>query len=124
MGHGGRRRIQSTTIRILAGASVSGPPVSPPHYCPDWTAARRHTDPKQEHPMNLSDLTAKAKDLIAKRGGTESLEEDAGELKDIAGGSGSATDKARAAFEAIREPGAPDHPAAPSTPPPTPPSAP
>ncbi len=57
--------------------------------------------------MNLNSLTAKAKDMFNKRGGADSLKADAQELKDIAGRKGSTSDKAKAAFEAIKEPGAP-----------------
>ena len=53
-----------------------------------------------------------AKQMIDKRGGVESLEEDAKELKDIATGEGSVTDKAKEAFEAIKDPGAPGDDAA------------
>ena len=56
--------------------------------------------------MRLSDLASKAKQIVDKRGGTDSLKQDAGELKDIASGSGSLSDKAKAAAEAIKEPGA------------------
>ena len=41
-----------------------------------------------------------------KRGGTEALKGDLGELKDIAKSKGSAKDKAKAAGGAIKEPGA------------------
>jgi len=58
--------------------------------------------------MNLSSLTTKAKNLISRRGGTESLKEDAEELKDIAQSQASASDKAKAAVEAVKEPGAAD----------------
>ena len=44
--------------------------------------------------MDLGKLAEKAKGLVAKRGGTDSLKKDAEELKDIAGGNGSVTDKA------------------------------
>ena len=57
--------------------------------------------------MNLNSLTNKAKDLFAKRGGADALKEDAQELKDIATGQGSAGDKAKAAVEALKDPGAP-----------------
>ena len=57
--------------------------------------------------MDLNKLKAQAQDLIQKRGGTDALKEDAEELKDIAGGKGSVKDKAKAAGEAIKEPGAP-----------------
>ena len=56
--------------------------------------------------MDLKKLTERAKQLVDKRGGTESLKEDAEELKDIAQGGGSLTDKAKAAAEAISDPGA------------------
>jgi hypothetical protein len=71
-----------------------------------------------EH-VDLSRLTRKAKELVDKRGGTQSLKEDAAELKDIAQGRGSMGDKAKEAFEAIKDPGAPgEHPAGPAGPPP------
>jgi hypothetical protein len=56
--------------------------------------------------MDLKRMADKAKDLIDKRGGTGSLKEDASELKDIATGKGSLTDKAKAAVEAVKDPGA------------------
>ena len=56
--------------------------------------------------VNFKSLTDKAKDLVEKRGGTDSVKEDAGELKDIASGKGSMTDKAKAAAAAIKDPGA------------------
>jgi hypothetical protein len=64
--------------------------------------------------MNFKSLQDKAKQLIDRRGGTESLKADAEELKDIASGPGSATDKAKLAAEALKDPGAkgPDTPAA------------
>ena len=57
--------------------------------------------------MNLKRLTDRAKDLVNKRGGTGALKEDAEELKDIAAGEGSLKNKAKAAGEAIKDPGAP-----------------
>ena len=66
--------------------------------------------------MNLNSLTSKVKDLFNKRGGADALKGDAQELKDIASGKGSAQDKAKAAFEAIKEPGAPGREAAPREP--------
>ena len=57
--------------------------------------------------VNLRRLTDQAKKIVDKRGGTDSLKEDAEELKDIAAGKGSLKDKAKAAGEAIKEPGAP-----------------
>jgi hypothetical protein len=56
--------------------------------------------------MDLKRIANRAKQLVDKRGGTESLKEDAAELKDIARGEGSASDKAKEAFEAIKDPGA------------------
>ena len=53
-----------------------------------------------------------AKQMIDKRGGVKSLEEDAKELKDVATGEGSVTDKAKEAIEAIKDPGAPGDDAA------------
>jgi hypothetical protein len=57
--------------------------------------------------MDLGKLIEKAKGLVSKRGGTDSLKQDAEELKDIAGSNGSVSDKAAAAAEAVKEPGAP-----------------
>ena len=56
--------------------------------------------------MDLKRLTNRAKDLVEKRGGAESVKEDATELKDIAAGKGALKDKAKAAAEAIKQPGA------------------
>jgi hypothetical protein len=71
--------------------------------------------------VNFKRLTNKAKDVVGKRGGMDSLKEDAGELRDIAKGKGSLKDKAKAAGKAVKDPGAkgPDSPAehAPGTPP-------
>ena len=61
--------------------------------------------------MNLGKLASEAKKLIDKRGGTESLKEDAMELKDIAGKKGSLADKAKDAADALKDPGAPGDPA-------------
>jgi hypothetical protein len=46
-----------------------------------------------------------AEDVVEKRGGTESLKEDAAELKDIATEKGSLSDKAKDAVEALKTPG-------------------
>jgi hypothetical protein len=56
--------------------------------------------------MDLKGLQRKAKQLIDRRGGTDSLKADAEELRDIAKGPGSATDKAKRAAEALKDPGA------------------
>ena len=52
-------------------------------------------------------LMDKVKNLVSKRGGADALKEDAGELKDIASGSDSLTDKAKDAADAVKDPGAP-----------------
>ena len=54
---------------------------------------------------NLSNLANKAKEAVEKRGGTDSLKQDAAELKSIAKGPGSFTDKAKAAADALKRPG-------------------
>ncbi len=57
--------------------------------------------------MDLSKLTDEAKKLIDERGGMDALKDDAMELKDIATGEGSLTDKAKAAVDAVKDPGKP-----------------
>jgi hypothetical protein len=57
--------------------------------------------------MNLGKLGGQVRKLIAKRGGMEALKEDALEVKDIATGSGSISDKAKKAAAALKDPGAP-----------------
>ena len=57
--------------------------------------------------MDLGKLADEAKHVVEERGGVDSLEEDAEELEDIATGGGSVADKAKAAAEAIKDPGAP-----------------
>jgi len=54
----------------------------------------------------VKNLFGKAKREVDKRGGTDSLKEDAEELKKIAKGEGSVTDKAKAATDAVKDPGA------------------
>jgi hypothetical protein len=56
--------------------------------------------------MDLKRLTNRAKDLVEKRGGTESVKEDAEELRSIAKGQGDLKDKAKAAAQAVKQPGA------------------
>jgi hypothetical protein len=55
--------------------------------------------------MDFKKLADKAKETIDKRGGVESLKADAEELKKVAQGKGSLSDKAKAAAKAIKEPG-------------------
>jgi hypothetical protein len=57
--------------------------------------------------MDWKALAGKAKEVVDKRGGTESVVEDAKELGDIAGGEGSLAEKGKQATVAIKEPGAP-----------------
>ena len=57
--------------------------------------------------MDLGKLTDEAKKLIDERGGVDALKDDAMELKDIATGEGGLTDKAKAAVEAVKDPGRP-----------------
>ena len=61
---------------------------------------------RKEQPVNIKSIADKVKGTVQKRGGTESLKEDAGELKDIASGEGSLADKAKKGADAIKEPGA------------------
>jgi hypothetical protein len=56
--------------------------------------------------MDFNKLRRKAEQLIEKRGGNQSVKEDAQELADIAKGSGSLSDKAKRAGEALKDPGA------------------
>lgn len=70
--------------------------------------------------MNLGKLAGQAKQLIDKRGGIESVKEDAIELKNIAGEKGSMAEKAKEAAAALEDPGAPGDPAAPTQTTPTP----
>ncbi len=59
--------------------------------------------------MNFKSIIGKAKKqadvAIEKRGGQDALKQDLNELKDIAKGKGTAKDKAKAAAEALKEPG-------------------
>jgi hypothetical protein len=56
--------------------------------------------------MDFKRLSQQAKHLFDRRGGSKSLKKDADELRDIARGEGSLSDKAKAAADAIKEPGA------------------
>jgi hypothetical protein len=64
----------------------------------------------------LSSLTEKAKALFHKRGGMDAAKGDMQELKDIHASEGSMSDKAKAAVDALKEPGAkgPDRAESPS----------
>lgn len=55
--------------------------------------------------MDFGKLAKKAQQAVDKRGGSEALKKDLGELKDIAKGPGSASDKAKRAAAALKQPG-------------------
>ena len=55
--------------------------------------------------MDLGKLVDEAKERVEERGGVDSLKADAEELKDIATGDGNFADKAKAAVEAVEDPG-------------------
>ena len=57
--------------------------------------------------MKLSNMFNRTKREVDKRGGVDALKEDASELQGIAKQKGSIGDKAKAAGEAIKDPGAP-----------------
>ena len=62
--------------------------------------------------MDMKNIVDKAKDFVEDhkddlKERAEGLKEDAAELKDIATGEGSLADKAKAAVEALKDPGAP-----------------
>jgi hypothetical protein len=56
--------------------------------------------------MDFKKLADKAKKTIDERGGMDSLKADAEELKKVAKGEGSLSDKAKAAAKALKDPGA------------------
>jgi hypothetical protein len=60
--------------------------------------------------MDFSKLADRAKEMIGKRGGMDSVKEDASELKDVAGKDESLVDKPQDAVEAVKDPGAPGEP--------------
>jgi hypothetical protein len=68
--------------------------------------------------MDFKMLQRKAKQMIDKRGGADSLKADAAELKNIAKGPGSLAEKAKRAGDALKDPGAkgPETPATPHSP--------
>lgn len=57
--------------------------------------------------MDFNKLANQAKKLVDKRGGMESVKEDALELKNIAGEKGSLAEKAKEAAASLKDPGAP-----------------
>lgn len=56
--------------------------------------------------MDFKKLTDQAKAAIDKRGGTEALKGDLAGLKDVARGEGTLKEKARAAADRLKQPGA------------------
>jgi hypothetical protein len=61
---------------------------------------------REEAHMKLGKLVDRAKSEIEKRGGTEALRKDADEVRNIAKGPGSFSEKAKKAAEAVKDPGA------------------
>ena len=57
--------------------------------------------------MDLTRAFRRAKKVVDDRGGTDALKEDAQELASVAKGKGNLTDKAKAAADAVKDPGAP-----------------
>jgi hypothetical protein len=58
--------------------------------------------------VKFEKLALRAKKMVDERGGLESLKADAAQLKDIAKGEGTMSEKAKAAAQAIKTPGADD----------------
>lgn len=56
--------------------------------------------------MKLNRIADMARQAIDKRGGMDALRQDLNEVRDVATGRGSLRDKARAAAEALKQPGA------------------
>ncbi len=65
--------------------------------------------------VDFKKLGQQAKSVVDKRGGTDALKEDAAQLKEIATGKGTLSDKAKAAAAALKDPGAAGTRAAPAT---------
>jgi len=78
--------------------------------------------------MDWKLIADRAKQVVDKRGGSESVKQDAEELRNIAQGEGTVSEKLGRAAKAIKEPGAAREPGAPqppaaADPPRTPPAA-
>jgi hypothetical protein len=71
--------------------------------------------------VDFNRLFRRAKKVVEERGGTDSLKKDAQEVRDVAKGEGSLGDKAKAAAEALKDPGAPGEEHSHRPPPPPPP---
>jgi len=57
--------------------------------------------------MDWKLIAGRAKQVVEKRGGTESVKQDAEELRNIAQGEGTVSEKLGRAAKAIKEPGTP-----------------
>lgn len=55
--------------------------------------------------VDFRKLSTQAKNLVEKRGGTDALKRDAEQVREIAKGKGSLSDKAKAAAAALKDPG-------------------
>jgi hypothetical protein len=68
--------------------------------------------------VDFNRLFRRTKKVVEDRGGTDALKKDAQEVADVAKGRGSIGDKAKAAAEALKDPGAPgeEHPHRPPPP--------
>lgn len=53
----------------------------------------------------VGDVKDKAEGLVESRGGLDGIKEDLSEVKDIVTGEGSLKDKAKAAIDAVKDPG-------------------
>lgn len=62
--------------------------------------------------VNFKKLADRAKGAVEKRGGTDALKQDAGEVREIFKGEGSLKDKAKQAAAAVKDPGKPGEVAA------------
>jgi len=65
---------------------------------------RNHEDGGSDM-VDFKKLRTQAQDLVEKRGGPEALKKDAAELREIAKGKGSLSDKAKAAAAALKQQG-------------------
>jgi hypothetical protein len=97
---GAASRLQAVARKRSRSRSASGLPTDSRRV---W---RRLAAGRLVRMVNFKRLSDRAKKVVDKRGGMDSLKEDAGELRDIARGKGTLKDKAKAAGEAVKEPGA------------------
>jgi hypothetical protein len=78
---------------------------------PPRLVSSSHHNRVGEGAVNLNRIFRRAKKVVDDRGGTDALKQDAQELAGVAKGKGSLADKAKAAADAVKDPGAPggDH---------------